>query len=197
MNIRKILCITAVAVCIFICAMVYVFKNGAATGEEPVTLTDTAGEYTEYAGETEGYTPEHSGEIFVYVCGCVNSPGVIRLKEGSRVYEAVEQAGGMTGQADINSINQAEYVSDGQKIYIPAVGEQTVYAQSEASGGKVNINTAGISELMTLPGIGQTRAQAIVDYRESNGFFRNITDIMNVSGIKESSFEKIKDYISV
>ncbi len=140
--------------------------------------------------------------ICVHVTGYVHNPGVYQLREGSRVYEAVEIAGGFTDEADTEFLNLASVLQDGQQIHVYSKSEsvtaQTTYYSSgtDASGNVlININTASKEQLMTLPGIGESRADSIIDYREENGGFSSIEDIMNVSGIKEAAFKKIKDYI--
>ena len=126
-------------------------------------------------------------DIYVYICGHVNSPGVVKCLKGTRLYEAVAMAGGADDLADMSAVNLAALVADGERIYIPAYGEDI----------SVEINKATESELMTLPGIGSSRAADIVRYRTDNGRFQTIEDIMKVSGIKEAAFNKIKNYICV
>ncbi len=160
--------------------------------------------------------------IFVYVCGAVNTPGVYELEAGARLYEAIARAGGVREDGAEESINQAQAVSDGERLYIPtdeevrqgldayllsgsAGGDAAAGSQSavpggpsgSSAGGKVNINTASREELKTLNGIGDTRAGSIVVYRESNGPFGSIEDLMKVEGIKEGVFNKLKDDITV
>ena len=145
-------------------------------------------------------------QIVVDVEGAVVSPGVVTLTEGSRVYEAVEAAGGMAESADHGKVNLAEKVSDGMAVYIPFQGEEqsglapgssSGQTSSSGSGGLININTADKSALMQLPGIGEVYAQSIIDYRQSVGTFQKIEDIKNVSGIGDGRFEKIKDKITI
>lgn len=135
--------------------------------------------------------------LCVYVCGAVNNPGVIYLDEGSRICDAIKKAGGITADADINSLNQAEKVTDGQKIYVPLIGETYAGYSENSKSSLININTAGVNELLTLPGIGESKANAIIAYRNDNGGFKKIEDIMNISGIKEAAFNKIKENICV
>ena len=131
------------------------------------------------------------------------SPGVYELPAGARVYQAIESAGGTLDGAAPESLNLAQLAEDGQKVYVPsreeaaAVPGETASPSSEQGAGKVNLNTAGLEELMTLTGIGQTRAEAIITYREEEGGFRAPEDIMNVDGIKEGIYEKLKDEITV
>ncbi len=141
-------------------------------------------------------------EYYVYVCGYVNKPDVYKCREGARIYEVIELAGGFSDKADREYLNLVEIVEDGQRIYVPSE-EEVLSAQSEGGIGsilgseKVNINTAGAEQLMTLPGIGEARAQDIISYRNANGRFEQIEDIMKVGGIKNASYEKIKDLIKV
>lgn len=141
------------------------------------------------------------GVIYVDVCGAVCYPGVYRLTDGARVYEVLELAGGMRDDACIRAVNQAEFLTDGQKLYIPTREEweqESMELESETEDdGRVNINTADLTKLCTLPGIGETRAQAIIAYREANGNFESVEAIQNVSGIKSGTYEKIKTLIKI
>lgn len=151
---------------------------------------------TESAVETEQESGKES--LFVDVRGAVVNPGVYELSAKSRVYEAIEAAGGLLPEAEERAVNQAALLSDGQQIYIPAKGEETPEtALAMETDGRVNINTASAGELTSLPGIGESRAADIIAYRESNGGFSSIEDIMQVSGIKDALFQKIKDKIKV
>ena len=143
----------------------------------------------------EEQTEEKEIGIYVYVCGAVVKPGVYELPEGSRVYEAIRAAGGFTEAASEYTVNQAEILQDEMKVYIPT-GEE-LEAQTKTGSGKVNINTAMKSELMELPGVGEAKADQIMQYREEHGTFKKIEDIMSIPGIKEGLFEKIKPYITV
>ena len=155
-------------------------------GQEAVSLNSE--ELTEDVIETEK-------TIFVYVCGAVVNEGVYELPIGSRVYEAIEKAGGFLTNAAVTEINQAQILEDAMKLYIPTKEE---LAQLQLSGkGKVNLNRASKEELMTLPGIGESKADSIIAYRKEKGSFKNIKDIMQIAGIKESLYQKIKDLIQV
>ena len=155
---------------------------------------------------------EHSSEndpafIYVDVCGAVHTPGVYELSSGSRVFEAIFMAGGLTEDASGVSINQAQPLWDGQQLYVPTIREAEESGSSLAAGSdatqrseekttdKVTINTADKQTLMTLNGIGETRAEAILSYREAHGAFRTAEDLLQVSGIKEGTLAKIKDRI--
>lgn len=144
-------------------------------------------------------------KIYIHVCGEVVVPGVYEVEEGSRVCDIIEVAGGITEYAASDYINLAQIVTDGEKIVVPSLNEVEGFPESEtgksqvAGTGKtfVNINTASLEELMTLSGIGKSKAESIISYRETNGSFTKIEDIMNISGIKEAAFEKIKKDIDI
>ena len=144
---------------------------------------------------------DDADKIYVYACGEVVSPGVYEIDADSRVFEVISLAGGATEAADISFINQAEAVYDGERIYVPAVGEYDitygVSASTDTSDNRININTADSAGLQQIKGIGESRAGDIISYRESNGRFSCIEDIMNVPGIKQGTFDKIKDQIKV
>lgn len=171
-------------------------ENGSVQGESTVETQ----EYVENS--------EKSG-VYVYICGEVVAPGVYELSEDSRIYEAVDAAGGFTENAARESVNLASKVSDGMQITIynkeeaaslPAGSGSAVgnAGQGGTSGsGLVNLNTATKEELMTLKGIGEAKAEDIIRYREKSGGFKKIEDIMKISGIKEAGFQKIKDNITV
>ncbi len=179
-----------------------------------------AGNGTEI-NSTEETQPEM---IYVDICGAVANPGVFQLAAGSRVFQAIEAAGGYLPEAALTCVNRAGVLTDGQQLYIltqeemerqgldPAemakasdgqmngsagTGQNTGMAAQVQQDNRININTADEAQLTTLTGIGATRAQAIIAYREENGPFAAIEDIMNVQGIKEGTFAKIKDEIVV
>ncbi len=137
--------------------------------------------------------------IYVHICGEVKDPGVYELPEGSRIFEAVEAAGGFTEKAAQASLNQAQKLSDGVQIVILSLeeAEEKARRERELAAGIVNLNTASKEQLMTLTGIGESRAEDILRYREESGGFQSIEEIMNVPGIKESAYLKIKDSITV
>lgn len=169
------------------------------------------------AGDTGHVSPSrYPAEplIYVYVCGAVNQPGVYALAEGSRVIDALAAAGGAAPKAELKALNQAQLLSDGEQITV--LTEQEVAegkgssavtggASSANAGGnkasaeteKVNLNTASKEELMTLPGIGEARAEAILAYREENGAFQSAEELMKIEGIKEKSYAKLADRICV
>ncbi|MBQ2106147.1 MAG: helix-hairpin-helix domain-containing protein [Lachnospiraceae bacterium] len=144
-------------------------------------------------------SPTESIKIYVHICGEVNNPGVYELAEGSRIFEAVEAAGGFTEEAAQASLNLAQVISDEEQIVILSQEEAAEKArlEREQAAGIVNLNTASKEQLMTLPGIGESRAEDIIRYRKESGGFQNIEEIMSVPGIKESAYLKIKDSIAV
>lgn len=156
-------------------------------------------EDAESAGAESGTQKASQEQIYVYVCGAVITPGVFALPAGSRADDALQAAGGFSEDAQTDYVNLAAKVSDGEKLYIPTRQEAEAFASSESAEAQrlVNINTADVSLLCTLPGIGESRAQDIIAYREKNGAFQNIEDIMKVSGIKASTYEKLCDKITI
>ena len=191
---------------------------GGSTGSVSFERSDGSGTSVEREAEdapsddADGSSKKSSSaaEVYVDVDGAVASPGVYRLKEGVRVSQAIDAAGGLTTEADVTGLNRASKVADGQKIYVPTVGEQQAAAVTSgadsgasptsgagASSGLVNINTASAAELQTLSGIGPSMAQSIIDERTQNGAFASVDDLMRVSGIGEKKLSKIKDRICV
>lgn len=208
------------------CAGGSVMASGAAEGDswggsgiEVKRAHDGAGDDAEGDGTSssdasglpdEEATAEAKDAIVVDVAGAVASPGVVELKDGARVADALGAAGGLAEDADLTSVNRAARLTDGQRVYVPRVGEQVAPVegdgsagaagegtQSTATGQVVNINTAGLAELDALPGVGPATAQAIIDDREANGPFTAPEDLMRVSGIGKKKFEKLKSSICV
>ena len=189
------------------------FAGGCGREEEDFFSLSEPSDVIESTQETEGPPPvtEQEPQRFcvVHICGAVKRPGVYELPEGSRVMDAVTAGGGFLTEADPASCNLAQPVTDGSRIYIMTEEEsaRTPYsdggggrdegALSAAQGGRIDINTADAAALMTLPGIGESRAAAIIAFREKNGRYACIEDIMKVSGIKQAAFEKIRDLIFV
>lgn len=169
-------------------------------------------------GSEEGDLPQESGEagsatIYVDICGEVRQPGVYGIAEGTRLFEVIDRAGGLTEAADINVINRAEMVCDGQKIRILSYQETAAETSGQVpdrsgtgssdtgsavdADGKVDLNRADAAALQTIPGIGPSKAQRILEYRDTSGPFQKIEDIKNVSGIGNKTFESIRDYLTV
>ncbi len=164
--------------------------------------------------QEEIYEPQETKEKFIYVHidGAINNPGIKEVVEGTRLFELIELAGGETEDADLSRLNLASILKDEQKIIVPyAIIEEesnspissnnsaiTTSKKSNSSISKIiNINYASVSELTALAGIGEAMAKRIVEYRDENGLFNSIEDIMNVSGIGEAKFNKIKDDITI
>ena len=158
---------------------------------------------------------EEENKIAVHIIGEVKKEGIIYLAKGSRVADAIKKAGGETKEADLSKINLAYLVKDGEKIYVPNKNDEIAEYITKENGNnliteenntsnnlkgendKVNINTATLNELDSLPGIGPSTAQKIIDYREENGNFKTIEDLQNVKGIGDAKYEEIKDKIIV
>lgn len=150
-----------------------------------------------------------TSNIIVYVCGCVKENKNVTLKEGSRISDAIDAAGGLTENADLTNINLAYILEDGEKIYIPKKGEtitdsnntnsnSTSFSTSiSTKNSKININKATQTELELISGIGPSTALKIINYRKENGTFKKIEDIKNVPGIGDAKFNQIKDYITI
>lgn len=143
----------------------------------------------------------------IYISGAVRTPGVVSIGDNDRLIDAIEKVGGFIDEADLNRINLAMIVEDGSHYIIPKIGEEiesstSVNNLNQNSGSlntnnKVNINTADLTLLDTLPGVGPSTAQKIVDYREQNGKFETIDDIKNIKGIGDKKFEEIQEHICV
>lgn len=149
---------------------------------------------------------EQPEAVIVDVKGAVNQPGVYEAKEGDRVIDVLEKAGGLIENADSNQINFAMRVTDEMIIYIPAVGEvpaEPMIVEGSPSGsanqddGRINLNKADETQLQTLPGIGPSKAAAIIEYREINGSFQAVEDLKSIAGIGDKTFEKLKDLIKI
>lgn len=142
---------------------------------------------------------EVSTTIVIDVKGAVKKPGVYTMNEGDRVVDAIEKAGGLLSEADENQLNLASLLKDEMVIYVPKKGEEVTQTnvQSQNDDGKVRINSATSEELQKLQGIGPAKAEAIITYREENGPFKTVEDLLEVSGIGEKTLENIKDDIVV
>ena len=187
---------------------------GIAPADGIVPESGAAAEADAVSGEGAGAADSAAAQstsaptVYVHICGAVERPGVYQVEEGSRVFQVVEEAGGFLEEAAPDYLNMADAVSDGMKLVVPYADEleagQAYGETGQAAAGvfasgpaKININTADKAALMTLKGIGESRAEDIIRYREQTGGFQMIEDIMNVSGIKDASFEKIRDDITV
>jgi len=137
--------------------------------------------------------------FYVHIAGAVNRPGLYRLPPGSRVDDAIRAAGGPTAEADLNALNLATKVKDGDKVLVPKRGQAAGEGSGAAPGQSqtVNLNTATADQLDALPGIGPALAQRIVAYRERHGGFRTVDELQKVPGIGPSKFAQLKDLVTV
>ncbi len=226
-NKKKIIIIVAIILVLFIAYLIYesisqpsseidfnILLDGTENGEELNKSENFVDNETEEVSETA----EIEEKIVVHITGAVKKEGVIYLKKGARIVDAIKEAGGETKEADLSQVNLAYELQDGQKIYIPNKNEKVSQyiistngetidsngantgnesTSTSKEGAKVNINTATQNELDGLPGIGPALAQRIIDFREENGNFKSIEDIQNVKGIGDSKFDEIRDKIVV
>lgn len=196
---QLIIIISAILVIIIFIFIYFNFNN--LDDSDDLYLSDTS-ENT----SSENYIDTQSKKIIVHISGCVENEGIVELTEGSRINDAINSAGGYTLDADLNKINLAYPVKDGEKIYIPSVTDDeedlalvsaSNLGAQENDSGLININTATQTELETLPGIGPSTALKIIQYRKNNGDFDSIEELQDVPGIGESKFNTIKDSICV
>lgn len=189
----------ALALVALVVALVCVAVRGRATeglfrgqGGIEIERGETASETAEEEPQEEPVT------LVVHVDGMVGAPGVYELTEGARVSDAVTAAGGLAEGADTSSLNLAAPLADGEKVYVPAEGEEaTTSSEGASSDGLVNLNSASVEQLDELPGVGEATASAIIEDREANGPFTTPEDLMRVSGIGEKKFAKLEGMICV
>ena len=194
---------------LFICPISLFVKDKLSSKEEVYVLTDennTLEDNQSSNEEIEELKKEDNidnKEITVYISGEVKKAGIVILKSGDRLATAVEKLGGTTNKADLNKVNLAMKVEDEQHYIIPKIGEEvseesvevTNKEVSSPESSKININTATIEELDTLPGVGEATANKIVNHRSENGEFKTVEEIKNVNGIGDKKFENIKELI--
>lgn len=207
-NLKTKIGIVAMAAIAIITIGLYIAKQ---TNEDEYIYYENIETENQEAVGKEGADYEEDKEmITVHITGEVNYSGVVILKAGDRVVDAIEAAGGETAEADLNKLNLAYILNDGEKIYIPnknqtseneeyitsGIGEGITNTNNGATS-KININSATAEELTQLPGVGEATANKIISYRQENGKFQNIEDLKNVPGIGNSKFENIKELISV
>ena len=211
LNVKQIVIIVVAAIVVVVTVGLYIYKM--ANKDEAVYDEAELGLVNDVEDEADG-SADRKAEIYVHVTGCVKTPGIVILKEGSRIVDAIEAAGGKTSDADLNKLNLAYVLNDGDKLYVPSKKDKTENIEYITNGsgdnvitggtgkmdGKsslININTASKEELASLTGIGDATATKIIEYRKANGKFSKIEDIKNVPGIGDSKFENIKGSITV
>ena len=209
---QKIYLGVAIVIIIFM-IFYYIFTNNSDYNYEDLDELD---EKTESIFQSSKETEKT--KIVLHITGAVNEEGIVRIEEGARIIDIVEAAGGLKDDAELKNVNLAYIVEDGQKIYIPYKSDteeqeeeipfvsvdagkdvitDTEVNNSNGSNLKVNINKASQADLQLLPGIGESTALKILEYREKNGKFDSIEEIKNVSGIGDAKYENIKDYINI
>lgn len=213
-NLKTKIIIAVGAIIIAITVGIYFYKTTKDNSEIEITEDNLT---TNTAVENSNETVEENNTIVVHITGEVNYPGVVVLKEGARVVDAIEAGGGETDKADLSSLNLAYMLSDGEKIYVPnkeetsqesqereyitsakADSEQSENgAKSTGTNLKININTAKQEELTQITGVGESTAKKIIEYRTQNGKFKSIEDIKNIPGIGDSKFNAMKEEITV
>lgn len=213
---KQLLIILGAGIAVICIIGYYIYSSNSNDSYEQLELISE--EKEEEINKNVENNSEEKEEIVVHIAGEVKKPGIVRIKDGSRIADIIEQAGGLTDQANLTNINLAYIVEDGQKITIPSKQEQEVkeYISNQSGEGvirenpeintiqsatikntKVNINKATKEELQSLSGIGESTAQKIIDYRKENGEFKQIEDLKNVSGIGDAKYNAIKDNIKV
>lgn len=174
--------LTGLGLAVFVTA---VSQPGAVVIAEPVPPSGSA-------------APEPAGSgIFVHVLGSVAAPGLYELTNGARAIDAIAAAGGFTAGADEGGVNLARFLADGEQLYVPAQGESPPSAPGAVVPGKVDINTADAATLDTLPRVGPAMAERIIQWRDANGRFTAVEDLMNVSGIGQKTFDGLRDLITI
>lgn len=187
-----ILLLAVVGICV--CGGIWLFQGKQVQPAEAIVSEGTNDSLTQQTAESE------EGQIYIHIVGAVKKPGVYTFQKKPRVIEVVEKAGGFTKDAVTAEINQAELVEDGTQLAIASqkdFKEKDGQQAEQTETGKVNLNTAAKEQLMTLTGIGEAKAIAIIAYREEKGKFQKPEDLMNIPGIKEGVFDKIKSRICV
>ncbi len=182
---------------LFLALMIFTAAFLAACTKEDSFQIRTAAAEEEAVPDPGDPENEEEHPIAVYICGEVRCPGVYYLPEGSRIADLLDAAQGALPNADLNKVNLAQRLIDGQQVILYAATDTGGGNETVSSSGRININFADKEQLMTLPGIGEARAEAILKYREEAGWFTSTEDLMNISGIKEKMFEKIADLIEV
>ena len=189
--------VIAISIFFFLCGSFCYITSNEKEEEQLVVLKE------EVLETTVTKTPEEQAKekIYVHVCGAVVNPGVYELEKGARVYTGIQMAGGVLENAAQDFMNQAAELTDGERLYVPTVseieqGSEVTKTESEEDS-RVNINTASKEELMTLPGIGESKAESVIQYREEHGEFKEVEELTNIPGIKSGVYEKIKELVRI
>lgn len=194
-----------IVICGVICIAGLVVKNSMAQSNEPTQISSNSFK-SQTARKKQTANNSASKMIYVDVKGAVNRPGVYALKSGLRIQDALTKAGGTTNNADINHVNMAQQVNDQQVVYVPVNGEVTTPIGSStvssgesdsATGPIINLNTATKEQLMQITGVGDKKADLILQYRQEHGQFKSVDDLKEVSGFGDKSVANIKDQLAV
>jgi len=200
---QKVIAMAAIAIIIIIVGYYYINSTKEIYDYAEIDSNNEVQENNDEEIEEE--------KMIVHITGGVKKQGIVEVKENARINDAIEAAGGITGDADLSNVNLAYKIEDGQKLYIPKIEDknQTNIVSEEAGANVltaneeaikstyIDINKASAEQLEKIPGIGSQTAQKIIEYRTQNGKFKNIEDIKNVSGIGDAKFETIKNFIRV
>lgn len=208
---KKIKSIIGVILIIICCTTVIIVKNNIGFKENMYIVSESEfvnddNNFENTNNDTLVNEEKENEMITIYISGQVNNPGVVSVENDKRLIDAIEILGGTTKDADLNRVNMALKVEDEGHYIIPKIGEEVLdnslqnnikQYNDESMGNKININTASISELDDLPGVGEATANKIYKYREENGNFKSIEEIKSVNGIGDKKYEDIKDLISI
>lgn len=198
MKINKVITFVFCAIAILVFGGIY--YSNATDQEKTVVSQDIERQPSDETENSVGEMEQSQNTIFVHVCGAVKRPGVYELNPDARVCDAIKAAKGLKKKAADTDVNQAQKVSDGEQIYIPYRSRNATEVSdgaTNATDGRINLNSATLEELTTLPGIGDAKAASILAYREEHGSFASIEEIKNISGIKDGVYTKIEAYITV
>ena len=186
----------------FLCGSIWYFGSSENYENQLILLNEDDTQITVTEAVEEKVEKESAKEkIYVHICGAVVNSGVYELEKGARVYEGIQMAGGMLENAAKDFMNQAAELTDGERLYVPTISE--VEAGSGETGiatpedTRINLNTASKEELMTLPGIGESKAESIIRYREEHGELKEVEELTNIAGIKSGVYEKIKELVRI
>lgn len=180
--------------CVFILIGLGAWTHSKNTQPKPVAIKSES-----IQKKSESPKKEQNKLLMVDIQGAVKSPGVYQFKDGAIVQEVIKIAGGLTENADVKQINQAQKVTDQMQIIVPQIDEPSgnISASTKATDKKVNINTAKVEDFQSVTGIGPKKAQKIIEFREQNGTFKELKDLTKVSGIGDKTLESLKDQLTV